>query len=387
MLPAGNGEAVTHDGNFHLDDVAAAAVLMKAGWSVSRESRDTRARPGVLYFDTGGVYDPDRLMFDHHMDNPPTRKSGVLKSAMTLVWDRFGDAYVTQVLPNAPPAERSYAEARVRRTFEDLDLHSSRMFKKMEKPPILGTVSSMVAAFVPVTEDVAEMNAAFFRAAGWFGEFLESMVLNSSGRHAGVQETLKHLRNGDGWRGGVLILPRFAPFGEALNRMAKEDEKGVRSVRYVIYPGGDGNFRISPYGYKTRPTRKFPRAWSSVGRDRKRLQVVAGTTSAKYILPDGGLGVATDIRGAVCMALNAIRFDETGTMPSMDAPPVAKLAEVKVEESEKMPRSIPVADWNTPVVRIVTLPAGAEPVSFVVDDILTKLLEGLVVTVATDTIS
>jgi uncharacterized UPF0160 family protein len=85
---------VTHNGNFHVDDVFAAALLL----SLEPSGRVVRSREqevidsGDLVFDVGGEYDPARLRFDHHQGLAEVRANGIKYSALGLLWkdDRFG---------------------------------------------------------------------------------------------------------------------------------------------------------------------------------------------------------------------------------------------------------------------------------------------------------
>ena len=78
---------VTHDGIFHADEVFAVALLSIVFYNNINVVR-TRSKaelmlavasPIVWVVDVGGVYDPDKLCFDHHQDI-------TLASAAGLVW-------------------------------------------------------------------------------------------------------------------------------------------------------------------------------------------------------------------------------------------------------------------------------------------------------------
>ena len=81
---------VTHDGIFHADEVFAVALISLLGDVDVIRTRSKAelmlavASPIVWVVDVGGVYDPDKLCFDHHQDI-------TLASAAGLVWHHIKD--------------------------------------------------------------------------------------------------------------------------------------------------------------------------------------------------------------------------------------------------------------------------------------------------------
>lgn len=116
-----NVKLVTHSGTFHADDVLAWVALSLAygrhGASCSLErTRDARALDGAdVVFDVGGVCDPARRRYDHHMRERPLREDGAPYSSAGLVWRDFGREAVRAVLGGAP------AEAVVEEIWAEID--------------------------------------------------------------------------------------------------------------------------------------------------------------------------------------------------------------------------------------------------------------------------
>ncbi len=87
--------ALTHSGTFHADEVTGFAVLRLAepGLGPPRfaRSRDAAVIAGAeIVFDVGGIYDPARGRYDHHMSDGPRRADGTPYSSAGLIWRDFG---------------------------------------------------------------------------------------------------------------------------------------------------------------------------------------------------------------------------------------------------------------------------------------------------------
>jgi uncharacterized UPF0160 family protein len=94
-----NLQALTHDGDFHLDDVFAGAVLKLLGYSISR-SRDSS-----LFDHYDIVFDVGMGKYDHHYKHATVRDSGIIYSSVGLVWRDFGKKLINQYTDNASHTE------------------------------------------------------------------------------------------------------------------------------------------------------------------------------------------------------------------------------------------------------------------------------------------
>ncbi len=85
---------VTHNSQFHADDVCAVAVLhlvLKGKYKVVR-SRDQKMFDAADYVvDVGGIHDASRQRFDHHQKGGAgERPNGIPYAAFGLVWKEYG---------------------------------------------------------------------------------------------------------------------------------------------------------------------------------------------------------------------------------------------------------------------------------------------------------
>lgn len=77
---------ITHDTTFHADDVIAVALLIVAGYNdytfIRTRDKDTveeaLRNPETLILDTGMMYDPAMLNFDHHQDKSLMSAAGLI---------------------------------------------------------------------------------------------------------------------------------------------------------------------------------------------------------------------------------------------------------------------------------------------------------------------
>lgn len=86
---------VTHNGNFHVDDVfavAALSLLHDDGVEIMRSRDEAVVASGDFVVDVGMVYDPDNNRFDHHQEGGAgQRENGIFYSSFGLVWKKFGN--------------------------------------------------------------------------------------------------------------------------------------------------------------------------------------------------------------------------------------------------------------------------------------------------------
>lgn len=88
---------ITHNGNFHADDVFGVAALLLHFAGESKEPKIIRTRDpetiktGDIVLDVGGEYDAARNRFDHHqIGGAGKRENGVPYASFGLIWKKFG---------------------------------------------------------------------------------------------------------------------------------------------------------------------------------------------------------------------------------------------------------------------------------------------------------
>ncbi|MGY6770216.1 MYG1 family protein [Komagataeibacter sp. NFXK3] len=119
--PTAPVSAVTHSGNFHLDETLGYVILhyalapdgdlrgrvMGTGpdgrLAFARTRSPERIAAADIVFDVGGRYDPATGRYDHHMKEKPLREDGTPYSAAGLLWKDYGMAAIRSILKNPAP--------------------------------------------------------------------------------------------------------------------------------------------------------------------------------------------------------------------------------------------------------------------------------------------
>lgn len=143
----------THDGTFHADEVTACALLLL--FDLIDRNRIVRTRqPSELarceyVCDVGGVYDPNRKLFDHHQ----VEYQGSMSSAGMILMHLYHSNAITL-------KEREFLENSL---IIGVDAHDNG--KELHSNGVC-TYSHIISNFTPISHEVddQELDAAFFQA-------------------------------------------------------------------------------------------------------------------------------------------------------------------------------------------------------------------------------
>lgn len=224
--------AVTHDGPFHADDVFAHAVLCAAFGTVElvRSREPALIEAADLVFDVGGVYDPARRRYDHHMRDRPARADGTPYSAVGLIWRDHGRAALPALLGPAPLAPGE-ADA----VWAEIDAGLILGIDQADNgvaPAGPGHLSALVEAFNPTWEGPADHESRFLEASRMAGGILARAGRQAlaAARAAGL--VLDAAARAEDPR--ILVLDRKLPWERAVYG------GGLDGVLFVVHPGEDG---------------------------------------------------------------------------------------------------------------------------------------------------
>ena len=84
---------VTHNGNFHADDVFSIAALKSIfpDFNLVRTRDLAVIAQADIVIDVGGEYNPDTGRFDHHQrGGAGARENGIPYSSFGLIWQKYG---------------------------------------------------------------------------------------------------------------------------------------------------------------------------------------------------------------------------------------------------------------------------------------------------------
>ena len=251
------GNAVTHGGKFHADDVFSGAFLsiLRPGIRIERAFQVPEDFTG-LAFDLG--WGP----FDHHQKGAPIRENGVPYAAFGLLWREFGREFLLQ---NCSPEDAE-------REFSRFDEHFVQPLDLDDNTGCGHPLASAVGNFNPVWDDSgASPDQRYFDAVA-FAKTLLLMhfetALASVRASSKVREALFAMED------HVVTLPVYCPWKQVL---------AGTDAWFVVYPSQRGG-----YGAQTVPPKKdgggspydFPEAWA--GKSAEELQALTGLSTLRF---------------------------------------------------------------------------------------------------------
>jgi uncharacterized UPF0160 family protein len=223
-------KVLTHSGTFHADDVFAFVVLQAALGDIQLErSRDPELIAAAdLVFDVGGIYDPERGRYDHHMRDLPRRPDGTPYSSVGLIWRDFGRAALPRLVPG-------FDEDMLEAVWRDIDTGLIITIDQADNGVSSvspGHLSLLIEAFNPLWDSQHSYDDAFGEAADVARGILVRACrqAHADARAAGL--VLAAAKSApDPW---VILLDRKLPWEKAVY------EGGLHDLLFIIYPNEDG---------------------------------------------------------------------------------------------------------------------------------------------------
>ncbi|MFT9257875.1 MAG: MYG1 family protein [Acetobacter sp.] len=325
----GNGtapvRALTHSGNFHLDETLGYVILHYAlaptgdlrgrvlgtapadrlDFVRSREPEQIKAAD--IVFDVGGAYTPATGRYDHHMKDKPLREDGQPYSAAGLLWKDYGLAALANIL-SVPVDEQSLAaiwQSIDKSLVLPIDLDDNGV-AKMGKLSLADIVSACGPAW-----DTAELYGAG-----------EAKARETQGFANAASAVAAHLVNvADRLRASLKAANRvLEAYGNAQDKRILLMDTGMPTekvifehdlpVVYVVSPASPGRWNVKAVP----PTRgdfgqrvSLPEAWR--GLDGEALAAVSGVPDAVFAHPARFICGAGSREGALKMARLALEID------------------------------------------------------------------------------
>lgn len=163
---------LTHNQQFHADDVVAVALLKYAGFRFDLvRTRDSvylekaKKEPTVLVLDVGEVFDPSMLNFDHHQDLS-------LISSAGMIWEHFKD----EICPlGAQPFFGQFISA-----IDAIDTNRDNIYAVWNTlPKGFRNVSSIIAGFNRDATNASEQYGAFIEAVDFALVIIENEIIGA----------------------------------------------------------------------------------------------------------------------------------------------------------------------------------------------------------------
>jgi uncharacterized UPF0160 family protein len=318
----------THSGHFHCDEALAVFLLRKT--AAFKDAQLVRTRDPKLLdkcdvvVDVGGVYDTEKLRYDHHQRGffetfTPTHKTKL--SSAGLVYKHYGAEVIAAriALPEIDPTVQTIYRKLYSDFIEALDGIDNGI---SQYPPELEPeyrdctgLSARVGRLNPLwneTTESVDVDARFEQASQLAGdEFFKVLeVLHKAWLPARdiVLEGFARRHEVD-QSGSIVLLTRSCPWKEHLFDIEAEQSK-VGEVIYVLYEDESKNWRIQcmprkPTGFDNR--KSLPESWR--GRRDAELSEISKIPGCIFVHASGFIGGNKTRDGALEMTKMALRIE------------------------------------------------------------------------------
>lgn len=257
---------VTHNGNFHADDVFSIAALK----SIFPSCKLIRTRDleligkADIVVDVGGEYDADTDRFDHHQrGGAGERENGIPYSSFGLIWQKYGLEICqgNQDVANA-------IDSGLVSTIDAIDCGH-----------VKGTVegislSQTIGMFNPTWQEEGDFDTCFDEAVDFASRVLTRFIASANGGISAKEIVAKAIENAEDPR--VIVLEKYTPWKRTVHALSEE-------ALYMIYPSQTGQWRIQtvpvePGSFENR--KSLPNQWA--GLSDKELREVTGIDDAMF---------------------------------------------------------------------------------------------------------
>ncbi len=287
----------THSGTFHADDCFAFAILKAAlGGDVTlvRTREQERLEVADVVFDVGGVCDPSRGRYDHHMRDKPLRDNGEPFSSAGLVWRDYGVRAVHALVGGLGDAQAARIAAMLDGgVIRDIDLMDNGAMT-----PTPGHFSTLLEAFNPsFAEAGLDEDQCFAEAAELAGRVLARAAARAHAAVLAEDNVAAAARAAQDPR--IIVLETRVPWEDAVFDL------DLAQALYVVRPAGK-QWTVSavpPERNSFAQRKSLPDAWGGL-RDGD-FAAATGVADATFCHPARFVCGAVSREGAVALALLA----------------------------------------------------------------------------------
>ena len=293
----------THSGTFHADDVFAFAVLRAAlgDFEFTRTRDAALIAAADLVFDVGGIYDPQRRRYDHHMRDLPRRADGTPYSSFGLIWRDYGQEALPRLVPGI-------GDESLDAVWSDIDEGIVISIDQADNGVAAvspGHLSLLVEAFNPAWDSVQSYDEAFQAAA----DFAEGILIRAC-RQAHAEAHAMTLVLGAASRAQdprIVVLDRKLPWEKAVY------QGGLDELLFIVYPGEDRTVwycrTVPPEPGSFGQRLALPEPWR--GLQDEAFSKAAGISDGVFCHPGGFIAGARSLASTVRLAKMAIAASHT----------------------------------------------------------------------------
>jgi len=257
---------VTHNGNFHADDVFSIAVfkiILPSFKLIRTRDLELIAKAGIV-IDVGGEYNADTDRFDHHQrGGAGERENGVPYSSFGLIWQKYG-LEICQGKQNVADA----VDAGLVSTIDAIDCGH------VEGVSTGISLSQTISMFNPTWQEDSHFDTCFDEAVDFASRVLTRFIASANGGISAKEIVAKAIDNAEDPR--VIVLEKYTPWKKTVFNLSEE-------ALYVVYPSQTGQWRIQtvPAELGSFEDRKsLPKPWA--GLSGEELKEVTGIDDAMF---------------------------------------------------------------------------------------------------------
>ena len=282
---------VTHDGNFHADDVFSIAALKSIfpNFNLIRTRDLAVIAKADIVIDVGGEYNADTGRFDHHQrGGAGARENGIPYSSFGLIWQKYGLALCQNNQEVANAVDDGLVSI-----IDAIDCgHVEGVAQGI-------SLSQTISMFNPTWQEDGDFDACFNEAVDFARRILARFIASADGGISAKVIVAKAIENAKDPR--VIVLEKYTPWKRTVHALSTE-------ALYMVYPSQSGQWRIQtvpvePGSFEDR--KSLPQAWA--GLSGKALQEVTGIDDAMFC--HNGLFIAGAETFANTMKMAAIALE------------------------------------------------------------------------------
>ena len=282
---------VTHNGNFHADDVFSVAALKSIFSSFTLiRTRDLEiiAKADIV-IDVGGEYDAETGRFDHHQrGGAGERENGIPYSSFGLIWQKYG--------LDICQGNQDVANALDAGLVSSIDAIDCGHVKGV---PEGISLSQTISMFNPTWQEDSHFDSCFDEAVNFATRVLTRFIAAANGGISAKTIVANAIDNAQDPR--VIVLEKYTPWKTTVHAISNK-------ALYMIYPSGTGQWRIQtvpvePGSFEDR--KPLPKEWA--GLSDAALQDKTGIDDAMFCHNGLFIAGAETFEGTMKMAAIALQ--------------------------------------------------------------------------------
>jgi uncharacterized UPF0160 family protein len=283
---------VTHNGNFHADDVfsiAALKTIFPSFTLIRTRDLEVIAKADIV-IDVGGEYDAETGRFDHHQrGGAGERENGIPYSSFGLIWQKYGVDICqgNQDVANA-------VDAGLVSTIDAIDCgHVEGIYDGI-------SLSQTISMFNPTWQEDNHFDSCFDEAVDFASRVLTRFIASASGGISAKTIVATAIENAEDPR--VIVLEKYIPWKRTVHALSDK-------ALYMIYPSQTGQWRIQtvpvePGSFEDR--KPLPKEWA--GLSDKALQDETGINDAMFCHNGLFIAGAESFESTIKMAAIALQY-------------------------------------------------------------------------------